>query len=125
MREPQTQHCLEIVRLVREEFPNVTIFARARNRRHAYELHKLGVAYFKRETFDSSLTLAQEAMVFLGKKESDMQYKAAQFLRHDEATLHKSFEFFDNEPELVSFGRVRRQELEQILQGDASEKQAV
>jgi Kef-type K+ transport system membrane component KefB/voltage-gated potassium channel Kch len=119
------ESCLEIVRLVREEFPNVTIFARARNRRHAYELHKLGVAYFKRETFDSSLTLAQEAMVFLGKKESDMQYKAAQFLRHDEATLHKSFEFFDNEPELVSFGRVRRQELEQILQGDASEKQAV
>ena len=118
------ESCLHIVRLAREEFPNLTIYARARNRRHAYELHKLGVAYFKRETLDSSLRLAQEAMVFLGKTESDMQYRAAQFLRHDEATLKKSFDFFDNERELVSFGRLRREELERILQEDIEGKQS-
>jgi monovalent cation:proton antiporter-2 (CPA2) family protein len=116
------ESCLEIVRLAREEFPNLTVFVRARNRRHAYELHKLGVAYFKRETFDSSLALAQQAMVFLGHEEVNMQVKAAQFYKHDTATLHKSFEFFDNEPKLVNFGRLRREELERILQGDVSEK---
>jgi glutathione-regulated potassium-efflux system ancillary protein KefC len=116
------ESCLQIVRLIREEFPHVTIFARARNRRHAYELHKLGVTYFKRETLDSSLTLAQKAMVFLGNNEADMQYKAEQFLRHDEATLHKSFEFFENEPQLVNFGRLRREELERILQEDIGDK---
>ena len=114
---------LEIVNLAKQEFPNLKIFARARNRRHAYDLHKAGVAYFKREIFDSALTMAQEIMVSLGHRESDMQYKAQQFLRHDEATLRKSFAFFDNEPELVNFARLRRQEMEQILREDVEDRQ--
>lgn len=114
--------CLQIARRAREEFPNLQIFARARNRRHAYELHKSGVDYFRRETFDSSLTMAQAIMVALGRKESDMHYKAMRFARHDEAMLRKSFEFFDNEPELVNFTRLSTEELEQILQGDVTEE---
>lgn len=114
--------CLQIARMAREEFPNLKIFARARNRRHAYELHKVGVDYFRRETFDSSLTMAQAIMVALGRKESDMHYKAVRFARHDEAMLRKSFEFFDNEPELVNFTRLSAEELERILQSDVTEE---
>lgn len=106
--------------MAQEEFPHLKVFARARNRRHAYELFKAGVFYFKRETFDSSLTMAQEIMVSLGYREADMHHKAQQFLEHDEASLLKSFEFFDNEPELVNFSRLQRQELERILQADTA-----
>jgi glutathione-regulated potassium-efflux system ancillary protein KefC len=113
--------CMQIVRLAREEFPHVKIFARARNRKHAYELHSEGVEYFKRETFDSSLTMAQEIMVFLGKDPTEMRRKAERFLEHDEATLRKSFDFFDDEPELVNFARLRTAELEQILRDDIKE----
>ncbi len=112
--------CLEIVKLARENFPALKIFARARNRRHAYELHKSGVDYFRRETFDSSLTMAQEAMVVLGASAEAMRFKAQQFLRHDENTLHTSFGFFEREPELIDFARQARDELERILQQDAS-----
>ena len=77
--------------------------------------------YFKRETFDSSLTMAQEIMVFLGKDPTEMRRKAERFLEHDEVTLRKSFEFFDDEPELVNFARLRRAELEQILRDDIKE----
>ena len=111
--------CLTIVREARAAFPNLKIFARARNRRHAYELHKAGVHYFKRELFDSALSMAQEAMVTLGRRESDIQYRAQQFLRHDEATLKQSFAFFDNERELVDFTRFRTAELETILRSDS------
>ncbi|MDX1920148.1 MAG: monovalent cation:proton antiporter-2 (CPA2) family protein [Candidatus Caenarcaniphilales bacterium] len=117
--DPDT--CLTIARIAVEEFPNLKICARARNRRHAYELHKLGIKCIKRETFDSSLTMAKQIMIFLGKKESDMEAKAKQFMLHDEATLKKSFEFFDNEPEMVNFSRLRREELEKILQEDVQE----
>jgi glutathione-regulated potassium-efflux system ancillary protein KefC len=117
--DPET--CLRIAKLAKEEFPNLKICARARNRRHAYELHKLGIKCIKRETFDSSLTMAKQIMVYLGKKESDMEIKAKQFLVHDEATLKKSFEFFENEPEMVNFSRLRREELEKILQEDVEE----
>ena len=115
---------LHIAELAREQFPNLKIYARARNRRHAYELHKAGVDYFKRETFDSALDLAQQAMVLLGKRASDMQYKAAQFKTHDEASLLGSFAFFENEPELINYSRTQIAELERILQSDVVDEQA-
>jgi CPA2 family monovalent cation:H+ antiporter-2 len=111
---------LEIVRLAKAEFPRLKIFARARNRRHAYELSKAGVNYYKREVFDSSLEMAQQILVSLGKNESDIHSKAIKFKQHDEATLKASFDFFDDEPELVNFMRTQRAELERILQNDLS-----
>ncbi|TAK64385.1 monovalent cation:proton antiporter-2 (CPA2) family protein [Methylobacter sp.] len=115
---PETS--LEIVRLAKAEFPRLKIFARARNRRHAYELSKAGVNYYKREVFDSSLEMAQQILVSLGKNDSDTYSKAIKFKQHDEATLKASFDFFDDEPELVSFMRTQRAELERILQNDIS-----
>jgi Kef-type K+ transport system membrane component KefB len=116
------QTSLDIVRMAKEEFPALTVFARARNRKHAYDLDKLGVYYFKRELFDSSLDMAREIMVWLGRGEADVQLKAEQFRRHDEDTLRKSFEFFEDEPALVNFAKTRSAELEQILQSDRSQK---
>lgn len=110
--------CLEIVKLAKQYFPSLTIYARARNRRHAYELNKAGADYFRRETFDSSLTMAQEVMTFLGANSADISRRAMKFMEHDEATLQKSFEFFDREPELISFARQASGELERIFQED-------
>ncbi|HEY8219304.1 MAG TPA: monovalent cation:proton antiporter-2 (CPA2) family protein [Methylobacter sp.] len=115
---PETS--IEIVRLAKAEFPRLKIFARARNRRHAYELSKAGVDYYKREVFDSSLEMAQQILVSLGKNDSDAHSKAIKFKQHDEATLKASFDFFDDEPEMVSFMRTQRAELERILQNDIS-----
>jgi len=109
---------LDIVKLAKQAFPKLKIYARARNRRHAYELHKAGVDYFKRETFDSSLTLAREVMVALGHSPESMRRKAKVFTQMDEATLMQSFDFFEKEPELISFSRQVNGELERILQAD-------
>jgi monovalent cation:proton antiporter-2 (CPA2) family protein len=117
--------CLDIVRMAKEEFPNLTIFARARNRQHAYELHKLGVHYFKREMFDSSLDMAKEIMVWFGKRESEVTFKAQQFQRHDEETLRESFAFYGDESALVSYSKTRRAELEQILKSDVHQQKEV
>ncbi|MBA3535667.1 MAG: cation:proton antiporter [Tatlockia sp.] len=114
--DPET--CLEIVKLAKQEFPQLKIYSRARNRRHAFELNKAGVDYFKRETFDSSLSMAQEVMKFLGLSPELMRRKARTFAQHDEASLRKSFEFFNKEHELISFTRQAIGELEQILQDD-------
>lgn len=109
---------LNICRMAKANFPNLKIYSRARNRRHAYELHKAGAGYFLRETFDGSLRMAVEAMVDIGHDRSEMEYKAALFRKHDEATLEKSFAFFENQPELISFSRAASQELERILKSD-------
>jgi monovalent cation:proton antiporter-2 (CPA2) family protein len=107
---------LEIVKLAKQEFPHLKIFVRARNRSHAYELHKAGVDYFRRELFDSSLTMTKEILKFLGYKPEDIEKKAQAFQQHDEATLYKSFEFFEEEVDFINFSRQARGELERILQ---------
>ncbi|MBA2709117.1 MAG: cation:proton antiporter [Tatlockia sp.] len=114
--DPDTS--LEIARLTKQEFPKLKIYSRARNRRHAYELNKAGVIYFKRETFDSALKMAQDLMEFLGYNSDTMRRKARAFAQHDEASLHKSFEFFNEKKELLSFTKHAMGELEHILQDD-------
>lgn len=109
---------LHIVKLAKQYFPQLKIYARARNRRHAYELHREGADYFKRETFDSSLSMARDIMVGLGFNLESMRRKAKLFAELDEASLQESFAFFEKEPELISFSRQVSGELERILQSD-------
>ena len=109
---------VDIVRQVKQHFPKLLVFARARNRRHAYDLHKAGVDNYHREMLDASLALARDAMVALGRNPADMDAKAAKFLAHDIETLRKSFAFFESEPELISFSKLSREELERILSDD-------
>ena len=43
---------IEVAKMVRENFPDLTIVARARNVRHYFELHDLGVELIERETLE-------------------------------------------------------------------------
>lgn len=112
---------LAIIRMVKEEFPALTIFARARNRQHSYDLYKLGVYFFKRELFDSSLDMAREIMVWMGRPKEEVMQKSEHFRTHDEETLRESFGFFEDQNALVNFSKTRRLELETILQADTLE----
>lgn len=109
---------LDIVKLAKEEFPHLKIFARARNRRHAYELHKAGVDYFRRELFDSSLLMTKEILKFLKYKHEDIDKKVLAFQKHDEKSLYQSFEFFEEENDLINFARQAKGELERLLQNN-------
>ena len=112
---------VEIVRMAKQNFPGLKVFARARNRRHAFDLNRAGVDYYHRETLDSALQLARDAVVALGRPEGDVDAKLAKFRAHDIATLRKSFAFFESEPEMISFAKLSREELERILNDDKQE----
>ena len=53
---------LELVDLARENFPNLTIVARARNVQHWYQLNERGVRFIERETLDAALTSARSVL---------------------------------------------------------------
>ena len=57
---------LRIVEVAKRNFPQLKIMARARNRRHAHLLMDRGVDGLVRDTFYSSLKLAEDALVALG-----------------------------------------------------------
>ncbi len=107
---------LEIVRLAKQFYPNLKIYARARNRRHAYELHRLGVNYFKRELFDSSLAMAEKILRDLAYSPAVVQKQRKAFAKHDRETLEKSFAFFDQEKEIIGLNRRAKGELASILE---------
>ncbi|WP_367606418.1 monovalent cation:proton antiporter-2 (CPA2) family protein [Legionella sp. W05-934-2] len=106
---------LEVVRLAKQLYPNLKIYARARNRRHAYELHRAGVNYFKRELFDSSLSMAEKILRDLAYSPAEIERKAKAFTKHDNETLEKSFEFFDQEKEIINLNQKAKGELAQLL----------
>ncbi|WP_077147514.1 monovalent cation:proton antiporter-2 (CPA2) family protein [Sphingopyxis sp. KK2] len=53
---------LKIVELLKAEFPHTPVLSRAFDREHAIELIHAGVDYQMRETFESALLLAEEAL---------------------------------------------------------------
>jgi monovalent cation:proton antiporter-2 (CPA2) family protein len=60
-----------IATLLRAEFPDATILARAFDRAHSIELIKLGIDHQMRETFESALVLAREALELMEVPQED------------------------------------------------------
>ncbi len=71
--------------------------------------------YFKRELFDSSLTMTKEILKFLNYPTDEIEKKAAAFQQFDEKALRQSFAFFEEEQDLISFVQQSKKELEQVL----------
>ncbi len=109
---------VDIVRQAKTNYPKLKVFARARNRRHAFDLDQAGADHYQRELLDSSLSMARDAMIAMGYTKADMDRKAKKFRAHDIATLKTSFEFFESEPDLINFAKLSREELKRILEED-------
>src|SRR3984885_416048 len=75
--------------LIRKHFPHLKIFARARNRQHAFRLMDLSVRYTIRETLVSSLEMSEKVLESLGLSKSAAVDTVRRFRAHDEATMAK------------------------------------
>lgn len=84
---------MEVAELVRRNFPNLPILARARNRTHYYRLRKLGITRIVRETMASSLQMGVEALREMGIRAHTAHRMAGRFRRHDEAALETMLKF--------------------------------
>jgi glutathione-regulated potassium-efflux system protein KefB len=104
--------------LVRRHFPNLKILARARNRQHALRLMDIGVKYFIRETYLSSLDLAQHTLEALGLTRADAVESIRRFDVHDRKQLQVQREFRDDEQKLIQSTQLAARELEQLFEAD-------
>lgn len=106
--------------MVRKHYPHLKIYARARNRAHAYRLLDVGVERLIRETFLSSLDLARDVLVGLGHSPADAEHAVALFRRHDEAMLARQHQIYQDEAQLIATSRQGAAELEQLFEQDAA-----
>ena len=115
------ENTLKTAKRIRETFPDLKIFARARDRRHAYELSKIGVEYFERETFESAIHMGQEVLKGLGYKHDSAWKLSQKFAHHDRRTLRESFDHFEDEEALITFAKSARLDLESIFEADRND----
>jgi monovalent cation:proton antiporter-2 (CPA2) family protein len=109
--------------LVRKHFPHLKVFARARNRQHAFRLMDLGVDHLVRETFASSLEIAVDVLQALGLSKFRAEETAQRFRMHDEAALLRQHAVKDDEKKLIQSGRESAEQLLHLFETDADEPQ--
>jgi glutathione-regulated potassium-efflux system protein KefB len=81
------QACRHIVSLVKSEFTQAVVLARAYDRMHAIELIQAGVDVQQRETLESALTLGREALERLGMPSVDATEVIGNIRRRDAERL--------------------------------------
>jgi len=106
--------------LARRHFPRLRILARARNRQHSFRLMELGVTEIWRETFASSLELAETALVALGTRRETAAAQVRRFRLHDEDTLRKQAAIREDEEKLIATSQAAARQLEKLFEADAS-----
>lgn len=103
---------------VKENFPQIKIFARARNRGHQFDLMDLGVTGIKREVLDSSLAFVGELLVAMGFDEKKAATIVERFRVHDEIMLKEQYEVRNDDQQLVSVSHRGQAQLAQVLADD-------
>lgn len=109
---------MRTARVVRRNFPSLTIYARARNRYHAHLLMELGITHIVRETLLSSFDLTAHVLGGLGVSEREARRTLAVFARHDEELLKRQYAVFRDEAKLIQTSREAAQELESLFEAD-------
>ena len=109
------ERSLATARTVRKHFPHLTIFARARNRQHAYALMDLGIERIVRDTFHSSLELAQGVLTELGLGDFESRRTVDAFRDHDTERLVRQHGIAHDTDRVVEEAKHWARELEEMF----------
>lgn len=109
---------IEIIKLAHKNYPQLKIVARAIDRRHAYQMLNLKVDAFNRETVDSAINLAVDALELLGNNKEDAQRAGKLFRDHDRAAVLQLAELWGDDASYGVAVRQRMEDLKQVLQQD-------
>jgi len=113
---------VRVAELLRDHFPHLKVFARARNRQHAFRLMDFGVRYLIRETYVSSLELTTAVLETLGETRTDAVNVVRLFRQHDEKTLVAQYAMKDDEAKLIASTRESAQQLAHLFEMDQQEE---
>jgi glutathione-regulated potassium-efflux system protein KefB len=113
---------VRIAQMVRQHYPHVPIYARARDRRHTHRLMDLGVTAIRRETFLSSIELSRDLLGGLGLARREVSFLVETFKAHDRRRLYEDYRHYTDVEKLQARARSSAQELEDLFAQDAAEQ---
>lgn len=112
---------LKIAETVRQNFPDLPIYARARDRTHVHRLMDLGVTIIERETFLSALELTRKLLRGLGLGEAEVKRLTETFKRLDEKRLYQDYQYYTDLEKVRANALSQATELEELFARDTEE----
>jgi voltage-gated potassium channel Kch len=112
------EESMHIAEVVTQNFPHLTVVARARNRRHAHKLMDLGIELIFRETLQSSLSMSEAVLTRLGRTQAEARRVAQAFCEHDTKLLLQQHAIHNSEDALIQSAKDTSEELERLLRDD-------
>ena len=113
-----------VAKMARENFPGLTIVARARNVAHYFQLYDLGVQLIERETLDSALMSARSVLEQLGWERHQARTLALRFRRHNIEQLFRMAPHRKDEAKWIAAAKQGRQQLEELFAQERDEAAA-
>jgi monovalent cation:proton antiporter-2 (CPA2) family protein len=110
---------LKTAEVIKQNFPQIQIFARARNRGHVFDLMALGVDRIKRETFDSSVYFVRDLLVDMGFGEDKAHRLIEKFRVHDEIMIKQQFLVREDDKSMLSVSQQGIAQLAQVLREES------
>lgn len=108
--------------LVRTRYPDLPIYARARNRAHAHRLIDLGITHLQRATFLSAIDVTKQLLKGLGVPEREAERVTHTFRTHDERMLIEDYQDASDIQKLRERARSDVKTLEKLFEEDAAEE---
>jgi monovalent cation:proton antiporter-2 (CPA2) family protein len=108
----------EMVEAAHQAFPQLTIVARAYDRRHAYELLKTPGVTIERETFESALNFGRKALLKLGVSDRRALRSAILFREQDEKFFKQLAPVVGEEENYIMAARDSRETTERLLRAE-------
>jgi monovalent cation:H+ antiporter-2, CPA2 family len=113
---PEINH--DLAEKARKLFPHLTIMVRAENRQDAYELMDMGIKDIYRESLDTSVRMGIDVLTKLGYRRYSATRAGQNFIKYDEAAMHKLAPQRHDESAYIFTVREQIQIQEQLLTND-------
>jgi glutathione-regulated potassium-efflux system protein KefB len=113
------EESLRTAQIVRHYFPKLPIYARARDRMHAYRLMDLGINVVHRETLGTSLEMARDVLINIGFNKVSADLSVNRFREYDDQLMLRQQAIYKNESALVESAKQAMRELEGLFESDS------
>jgi monovalent cation:proton antiporter-2 (CPA2) family protein len=112
---------LKTAEIALQNFPNLKIYARARNREHVFRLRDIGVTRIWRETYGSSLEMSESLLTDWGFPAARVQRTLRSFRSYDEQLIKDQHAVYQSESQLIDVSKRAQEQLIRTLEADREE----
>lgn len=109
---------LRLVDTLKHNYPDLKLLVRAKSRVDAYQLLNAGVTHIYRESLDTSVRMAGEALHFLGYRKYTIHRQEQNFKKYDEESLRRLADKVLNSDEYIFKAREEIAQQEALLKED-------